>query len=122
MCSIFGFCGEGGDLAEIQTALGKTRSRGPDGTRIINTGNGWLGFNRLSIMGLTENGMQPFVYGNQTTIPAAAPDDGEGVSAAPDESELILVCNGEIYGFRGMKEDLLKKGYTFICKRTQYRI
>lgn len=114
MCSIFGFCGEGGDLAEIQTALGKTRSRGPDGTRIINTGNGWLGFNRLSIMGLTENGMQPFVYGNQTTIPAAAPDDGEGVSAAPDESELILVCNGEIYGFRGMKEDLLKKGYTFI--------
>lgn len=28
MCSIFGFCGTGGDIAEIKEALGKTHSRG----------------------------------------------------------------------------------------------
>ena len=33
----------------------------------------------------------------------------------PEEAEIILVCNGEIYGFRPLKEDLeKKKGYSFI--------
>ena len=47
MCSILGFCGIGGTLTEVECALAETKSRGPDASRILDTGNGWLGFNRL---------------------------------------------------------------------------
>ena len=60
MCSILGWCGKGGSEEKVKEALSKTISRGPDDSRIINTGNGWLGFNRLSIMGPAPEGMQPF--------------------------------------------------------------
>ena len=114
MCSIFGFCGEGCDYPAIQEALLRTRSRGPDDTRIVNTGDGWLGFNRLSIMGITEAGMQPFVYGNRKTYGVSElKEQGNGLEV-PEESELVLVCNGEIYGFRELKEALAGKGYEFI--------
>ena len=67
MCSVLGYCGSNGEYNEVLRALLETKSRGPDDSRVINTGNGWIGFNRLSIMGLTQSGMQPFVYGNSTT-------------------------------------------------------
>ncbi|MBQ9642972.1 MAG: asparagine synthase B [Lachnospiraceae bacterium] len=91
MCSIIGCCGTGVGYEELKGALEKTHSRGPDASRIVNTGNGWLGFNRLSIMGLTEEGMQPFVL-----------------------NQISLVCNGEIYGFRPIKEGLKAQGYNFV--------
>ncbi|MBQ7507411.1 MAG: asparagine synthase B [Lachnospiraceae bacterium] len=112
MCSILGFCGQGPEYQIIKEALSKTHSRGPDESRIINTGNGWLGFNRLSIMGLTESGMQPFLYKDRTTIrqdPAKAAD-----SLTSEDSEITLVCNGEIYGFRPLRADLTDKGCRFI--------
>ena len=114
MCSIFGFCGSSGEYNEIQKALLATRTRGPDDSRIIDTGNGWIGFNRLSIMGLTENGMQPFVFGNRTAV--VLPDLKKGPQGyeVPEETELILACNGEIYGFRPLKEELAGKGYSFL--------
>lgn len=81
MCSIMGYCGSGADLDEFRRGFDKTISRGPDDSRIIDTGNGLLGFHRLSIMGLTPSGMQPFsLNGN------------------------YVVCNGEIYGFGKLKE------------------
>ena len=90
MCSILAYCGAGASYETTAAMLAKTVSRGPDDTRILNTGNGYLGFNRLSIMGLTPEGMQPFVLGGNA-----------------------VVCNGELYGFRRVKEELMKKGYTF---------
>ena len=90
MCSIIGCCGTDVQYEELRDALEKTHSRGPDASRIVNTGNGWLGFNRLSIMGLTEEGMQPFFL-----------------------KQICLVCNGEIYGFRPLKEGLKAQGYSF---------
>ena len=114
MCSILGFCSGSGDYMDVQAALRKTSSRGPDDRRIVNTGNGWLGFNRLSIMGITGNGMQPFVYGDRRTYPAdELRKTAEGYET-PADSEITLVCNGEIYGFRSLKEELTGKGYEFI--------
>ena len=104
MCSILGFCGKDVSYEEIKAALSKTYSRGPDASRIVDTGNGYLGFNRLSIMGLTENGMQPFWYSDRKTVK----------DVDPANAEIVLVCNGEIYGFRKEKEELIKKGYQFI--------
>ena len=89
MCSIMGYCGRGAAFDVFQKGFQRTVSRGPDDSRIVDTGNGLLGFHRLSIMGLTPSGMQPFEL------------DGS-----------YVVCNGEIYGFEKLKEQLSGK-YTF---------
>lgn len=90
MCSIMCWCSEKADLKLFQEGFARTVSRGPDDTRIVNTGQGVMGFHRLAIMGLTAEGMQPFQLGGR-----------------------VLVCNGEIYGFRSVKEQLEDKGYVF---------
>ncbi len=114
MCSVLGYCGSGGSYEDISSALRRTRSRGPDAARIVNTGNGYLGFNRLSIMGLTEEGMQPFTCAGMRTLRFDGDTDAPEQRKMPEESEILLVCNGEIYGFRTIKEELQAKGYSFI--------
>ena len=89
MCSIMGFSKKTRTKAEILPYFDRTRSRGPDMSRIVETPSGWLCFHRLAIMGLTPAGMQPFSL------------DGD-----------YVVCNGEIYGFRPLKRKLSEK-YTF---------
>ncbi len=91
MCSILAICGPGADETLMEDLMKITASRGPDDTRVLRTNQGFLGFNRLSIMGLAPSGMQPF--------------SRKGIGS--------VVCNGEIYGFRPVKEELIKKGYLF---------
>ena len=90
MCSIMGYCSDKISIETFKEGFDHTISRGPDDTRIIKTANGILGFHRLAIMGLTPEGMQPFELNGS-----------------------YVVCNGEIYGFRPLKEELIQKGYTF---------
>jgi asparagine synthase (glutamine-hydrolysing) len=90
MCSIMGYCGQGANLDQFKEGFQRTNYRGPDDTRIVDTGNGLLGFHRLAIMGMTSSGMQPFQRGNS-----------------------YVVCNGEIYGFEKMRENLSCR-YTFV--------
>ncbi|MBO7401532.1 MAG: asparagine synthase B [Lachnospiraceae bacterium] len=113
MCSILGVCGQKFEYSDIERAIDKTASRGPDARRVLNTGSGWLAFNRLSIMGLDETGMQPFVFEGSRSL-----DPVEAVTVAGDlpglaKGDLAFVCNGEIYGFRKIKEELINKGYLF---------
>ena len=89
MCSIMGYCGPVAQELFVK-GFETTKSRGPDDSRIVDTGKGLLGFHRLSIMGLTPSGMQPFEM------------DGN-----------YVVCNGELYGFEKTREELKEKGYTF---------
>ena len=89
MCSIMGYCGKGADLSKFKEGFERTISRGPDASKIIDTSQGYLGFHRLSIMGLNDAGMQPFQLDKN-----------------------YVVCNGEIYGFEKIKENLSGK-YTF---------
>lgn len=114
MCSIIGCSTHDIGYDEIKKALEKTTSRGPDAERLIDTGRGWLGFNRLSIMGLTCEGMQPFIYGQGKTFRIEC--DDEVLKEKPAETEIMLVCNGEIYGFRDLKEELTRDGYGFISE------
>ena len=86
MCSIIGYCAPCACTDELLTGFEKTRSRGPDATRVTDTGQGLLGFHRLAIMGLDESGMQPFEL------------DGS-----------YVVCNGEIYGFEALRAQLSSK-------------
>ncbi|MBR1470533.1 MAG: asparagine synthase B [Lachnospiraceae bacterium] len=113
MCSILGYCGKKENVEDIRAALEKTASRGPDAERILSVGKGYLAFNRLSIMGITKKGMQPFVLAGRKTLEYAR-EDAETVFAFPEEGDTALVCNGEIYGFRHLKEELAGKGYSFI--------
>ena len=90
MCSIMGWCAECTDTEKFKEGFEKTVSRGPDDSRIVDTGHGLLGFHRLAIMGLHPQGMQPFSL-----------------------SGSYVVCNGEIYGYGKLKASLKNKGYTF---------
>ena len=89
MCSIIGYCGKPADQEAFQAGFARTISRGPDDTRLVEAGQGLLGFHRLSIMGLHPEGMQPF-----------------GLNGS------YVVCNGEIYGFEKIR-DALRPKYTF---------
>lgn len=93
MCTIIGYKSLKVTKESIHQALLATYTRGPDDERIQEVGCGYLGFQRLSIMGLSPLGMQSFVR------------DGN-----------YVVCNGEIYGFREIKSELEKSGYTFISQ------
>ncbi len=60
MCSIMGYTAKDIRLEDLRKGFDKTVSRGPDMSRTLETPAGWLFFHRLAIMGLTEEGMQPF--------------------------------------------------------------
>lgn len=67
---------------EMAHEFGKIQYRGPDNTIIRDFGDhGWMGFHRLKIMDLSDAGNQPLSYNN-----------------------IHLVCNGEIYNFRNIRE------------------
>ena len=65
--------------------------RGPDSQVVWNNESIVFGHNRLSIIGI-ENGSQPLF--------------------SLDKS-ITLVCNGEIYNYLELKDELIKKGYKF---------
>ena len=89
MCSIMGFTSPTLTPEAVKPFFDRTLSRGPDQSRMEPVGSGMLCFHRLAIMGLTEEGMQPFHL------------DGD-----------MVVCNGELYGFRPIRQELSKK-YVF---------
>jgi asparagine synthase (glutamine-hydrolysing) len=76
--------------------------RGPDGEGLWQneTGNVLLGHRRLSIIDLSDAGNQPMHSPLSTS--------GEML-----EVRYTIVHNGEIYNYIELKEELIKKGYTF---------
>ncbi len=90
MCSILTYTDIKQTEQQIDQMLEKMANRGPDMRRTLKVSGGWMGFNRLSIMGPDESGMQPFVRG-----------------------EDAVVCNGELYGFRNLKDYLISLGEFF---------
>ncbi|SDB28449.1 asparagine synthase B [Butyrivibrio sp. INlla16] len=90
MCAILTYTREEISKDFFEEMLQRTASRGPDKFRTLKVKGGWLGFNRLAIMGLNCKGMQPFeLNGN------------------------AVICNGELYGFKALKSYLKSMGYTF---------
>lgn len=86
MCTIMGATGQQLSRDEFASHFEATITRGPDMTRIADVGSCRLGFQRLSIMDLSEDGMQPFYLGKDA-----------------------VVCNGEIYGWRDYRAQLSGK-------------
>ena len=65
--------------------------RGPDGSNSLITDRVALGFNRLSFLDL-EGGMQPLYNGDKS---------------------VVMVCNGEIFNHRELRDELMAEGYVF---------
>ena len=76
---------------EINKVLRTIKHRGPDDMGIYVKNNLAIGMTRLSIIDL-ENGKQPI---------------------SSSDNSIVLVCNGEIYNYRELKEKLISKGYVF---------
>ena len=91
MCTVLAYFGTDLSREEFESYLARTQERGPDDAKTVALPHGgFLGFQRLAIMGLTQEGMQPFqLHGS------------------------FAVCNGELYGFRQTKRELEEKGYVF---------
>jgi asparagine synthase (glutamine-hydrolysing) len=93
LCGIAGIISEQKPYGEhaMQRMLEALKFRGPDDEGTYNGAGAILGQRRLSIIDL-EGGHQPI----------------------PNESKsLWLVCNGEIYNYKELREDLIKRGHTF---------
>ena len=90
MCGFMVYTKKDISKEELEKEFKKIKHRGPDMNKIIEKDSNTFLFHRLAIMGLDEKGMQPFEKNNK-----------------------IVVCNGELYGFRKEKKNLMKKGYTF---------
>ena len=90
MCCVMGTLSPRYSAEQIRPYFDRTKSRGPDDTRIESAGKGLLCFHRLAIRGLHDEGMQPFSLGKNK-----------------------VVCNGELYGWRAQRKALEAKGYSF---------
>ncbi len=79
------------ERATIIRMADKMEHRGPDDAACYLNGHVGLGFRRLSIIDLA-NGQQPFF--------------------SPDKS-IVLICNGEIFNYPELRENLEAKGHVF---------
>lgn len=96
MCGICGFIRfdkgvTSEDTQIIQQMNEKLLHRGPDAQDTSVFDNVAFGFTRLSIIGL-NNGMQPL---------------------SNEDDSLVLICNGEIFNYIELKQDLIKRGHVF---------
>lgn len=77
------------EMDVFDEALSKIEGRGPDMVASKRLFDKTFGFNRLAIMDLSDKGMQPFY-----------------------DQDTIVVCNGEIYNYPELKNNIIKE-YTF---------
>ena len=78
MCGILACFGSKIDMPKH---IAKLKARGPEGTRVLEGDRYQLGFTRLAINGLTDEGMQPM-----------------------ESENTIWMCNGEIYNAHDLSE------------------
>ncbi len=95
MCGILGLVSNKIDKKKLQSSLEMLNHRGPDASKLIINSNVALGHTRLSIQDLSQNGNQPML---------------------DKESGNWIIFNGEIYNYKKIREDLIKKGITFSSK------
>ncbi|GAA0555686.1 asparagine synthase (glutamine-hydrolyzing) [Chitinophaga japonensis] len=79
---------ESGELKRMTDAI---YHRGPDDFAYLLEENLGLGFRRLSIIDLAH-GQQPFYS---------------------EDGSVVLICNGEIYNYKELRQELIAKGYRF---------
>lgn len=98
MCGICGMFNQTNttrpDQGVVEHMLRAIRHRGPDGSQSLILDRAALGFNRLSFLDL-EGGMQPIQNEDKT---------------------LSMICNGEVFNFKELRQELEGKGHVFRTK------
>lgn len=98
MCGFVGFVDRKSEKQKdkiIDSMLKVIEHRGPNSAGKYIDNKIALGFRRLSIIDLSNNGSQPMYN---------------------EDNSLVILFNGEIYNFETIKKDLLKKGHIFKTK------
>ena len=88
MCGFIFYSGKELSESKFKNSLDKINHRGPDDTKLYSVQDMWIGFKRLAIMDTSHNGDQPFVH-----------------------KEIHLVCNGEIYNYKDLKQKFSNYSY-----------
>lgn len=93
MCGICGFVGnvEKNQHDILYKMMEKIKHRGPDSEGMFISDRAAIGFRRLSIIDL-DNGSQPMKN---------------------EDESIVVTLNGEIYNYKEIREDLIKKGHVF---------
>ena len=103
MCGICGIYnhknGQRIDKKIVDAMLLAIKHRGPDGSQSMVLEQAALGFNRLSFLDL-QGGMQPIQNEDKT---------------------VTMICNGEIYNYQELKDELIAKGHVF-CTKTDVEV
>ena len=93
MCGITGFVGAVDSREQVlENMMNTIVHRGPDSSGMFVDEDAALGFRRLSIIDITENGDQPLYNEDKTKV---------------------LTFNGEIYNYRELREELIIAGHVF---------
>lgn len=96
MCGIAGIVAPGRPQAELAERVRRMcdamAHRGPDDADVRALGGAALGHRRLAIIDLTPTGRQPM---------------------ANEDGTLHVVVNGELYNYRGLRDDLIGRGHRF---------
>lgn len=98
MCGIAGIWAKSGQVSDCNNRLSimirRLNHRGPDGNNrwIDRNGRGGLGFCRLAIIDLSDNGMQPLWN---------------------EDKNVGIVFNGEFYGYKKWRRTLIKNRHKF---------
>ena len=93
MCGFLGVAGKNNISEDLfLNAFDKIKHRGPDESIIFTDVNLKLGFKRLKILDLSENGRQPM---------------------SSSDKSITIIFNGEIYNYNNIKHTLLKSGIKF---------
>ena len=96
MCGFVGFTNYINDNGDtLCKMMDRIRHRGPDSDGKYVDENVAMGFRRLSIIDLSDNGSQPLFN---------------------EDKSLVLTFNGEIYNYKDLKDELIKAGHTFTTK------
>lgn len=94
MCGIVGAINTPLQHTQQQQMMQAIRHRGPDDTGLWHDAahSAFLGHQRLSIVDLSDSGKQPMTNENKT---------------------IQMVCNGEIYNFPALRQQLIQEGHFF---------
>ena len=92
MCAILGVINRKTEQTLAYECLDRMIHRGPDSGLIWQEDLVTLGHRRLSILDLSDAGIQPM---------------------SDQEGRFVIVFNGEIYNFIELRDELIRKGYTF---------
>ena len=83
MCGIFTYIGDSLTWSDLEKHSRKIKYRGPDNSNMKKIGKKVLfSFHRLAIMGVSAKGNQPLSH--------------------PDEKNISIICNGEIYNYKNL--------------------